>query len=109
MKVFSYNPVTGTRGEQIDNIKRASWTDQSVDFQVSHNIIEPINCKVPSVRRQEWTVHVDAGISGEDLKGISYQRDEWICFCLGEFICGEDEGVWDWVILPPKSAVKSIA
>lgn len=102
MKIFSYDPSTGRRGEQIDTAGVFEWTDQSVDYQVSNNVIKPIDCKVPEIRGQNWTVHVDAGRGDE-----SYQRDEWICACMGEMICGEGQGEWEWVILPPKSAIRS--
>lgn len=105
MKIFKYNPVTGKRGEQIKTDGVISWTDQSVDYQVSKKFIEPIEFNVPNIHGQEWTAHVDAG-RGDD----SYQTDEWICFCQGQgqWNCGEDAAVWVWIVLPPASAIKKV-
>ena len=115
MKVFKFNPKTGERGEQIDEVKMRGWTWQGVDYQVEKGFIEPIEYVKPEGRDNEnWTAHVDAGITvfedGES-KDVSYLRDEWICFCTGEYRTGmgqyrEKHGTWEWVILPPKSAIK---
>ena len=119
MKIFKFNPKTGTRGEQIDDVKRAGWTWQSVDYQVKNGMIEPIDCVIPEVSHEKWTLHVDAGATHfnkdeERLVDESYLRDEWICFCLGEYRAGqgqyrEKHGTWEWVILPPKSAIKEVS
>ena len=103
MKVFKFNPETGKRGAQIDNVALITFTDQGVDFQVNNGIIQPISYNLPIVRGQNWTAHVDAGTMKE-----SYLRDEWVCFCMGSCVVGYDEEIWEWKVLPPKSAIKPI-
>ena len=110
MKIFKFNPETGKRGEQIGNARRASWTGQSVRYQVEQNMIEPIEAVIPkSGYSQEWVLHVDAGITDKDMNDVSYLGDEWICFCLGEFRVGQGGGCWSWVVLPPKDLIKPIS
>lgn len=106
MKVYRFNPDTGSRDRHpIDNVQLASWAGQSVEWQVDHEIIEPISYVAPQFGgRTEVTVHVDAGITGKDGEDISYRHDtEWRCFCLGQF---DHNHCWDWVVLPPSSAVR---
>ncbi len=109
MKVFRWNPETGRRGREIQSIKRASFTGQSVDYQVRNKMIKPIEYRKPvSKVNEDWTVHVDAGVGD-----ISYLTDQWICFCLGEFKVGVlDSGLgkysWTWVVLPPKQLIEPI-
>ena len=97
MKVFRFDPATGTRGQQIDTRKRIDWTNEylPVDFEPRGFTGD---CEV--------TVHRDAGIGmGEDE--LSYRHaTEWTCFCLGEWHVGVyDDGRpdmrWTWVIIPP--------
>ena len=103
MKVYSYDPVAGKRGEQLYEIPLAHWTDQSVVYQAENGLIEPIPCKLPrSRKREDWTLHVDAG-RGER----SYLTDQWICFCLGK-MGTHDFCFWDWIILPPKGEIKKV-
>lgn len=105
MKVFEFNPTTGKRGEQIDNIKRASWTGCSLSHAISTGYmlaIDSVDVTLPKRSGQSWTAHVDAGASDAQGEHVSYLRDDWICFCLGEFRTGPESGVWEWVVLPPK-------
>ena len=103
MRIFKFNAKTGKKGEFIKNADIITWTDQSVKFQVSENIIEQISCAEPSNYNQKWTIHVDAGSSKVWNSGLcddSYLSDQWICFCMGQF--GE---IWEWIILPPKNLI----
>lgn len=70
--------------------------------------IEKIDFKMPSSNyKTQWTCHSDAGASGPS-GDYSFQTDEWICFCSGQFFCGSEDkdGTWEWVVLPPKDAVQ---
>lgn len=105
MKIFAFDPKTGKRGEFIENSRVNKWTSSSIDWAVENCVIEPVECVVPkSSPTVNWTSHTDAGGYDNlaDMNDVSYKRDQWICFCTGEWFCGEDHGVWEWVILPPK-------
>lgn len=105
MKVFAFDPTTGTRGEQIGNVERNSWAAEGVDFCFNEGHMKRFEYKLPKGRKDErWTAHVDAGVSDREGKMISYlSEDKWVCFCTGQWQCGEESAVWEWVVLPPKS------
>lgn len=97
MKVFTFDPATGTRGKQIDTAKRIDWTSEYLEVDFAPTGFSD-NASV--------TVHRDAGIGlGDDE--LSYRHPtEWVCFCHGEFHSGvNDDGssqyTWDWTVLPP--------
>lgn len=104
MKVFRFDPETGTRGrEPVAHVKRAGWTDARM---TNYAGAEPRGFG----ERAEVTVHCDAGISdydGAEPREISYRHaTEWRAFCLGEWHVGcDDDGrpeyVWTWVVIPP--------
>ena len=105
MKAFKFNPITGQRGEFITNLPRLDYTDESIRYAVEQGHIEPLACKVPAGNStHEWCAHIDAG----NVYGDSFRRDEWICFCHGQWNVGQGRGIWQWAILPPTSAVKPI-
>lgn len=98
MKVFKFDPITGTRGEQVDTARRASWASSRMS---NYEGAEPRGFG----RDAEVTVHCDAGIT--DATGatdISYRHaTEWRCFCLGCWHVGEGQDHWEWVVIPPAS------
>lgn len=102
MKVFEFDPVTGRRGAQIDNVRRAAWTDSRWNEYDGH---APVGFGADA----DVTVHHNAGITSADgSEEISYRRDRWVCFSLGCWHMGvQDDGrpleQWVWVILPPTS------
>jgi len=103
MQVFKFNPVMGKKGEKLYDIRKSSWTGQSVEYQVRAGIIEPIKAIIPeSHKTAKWVFHVDAGYSDKDGNLHSYLEDQWICFCIGSYDMGDYEE-WQWVVLPPKS------
>ena len=113
MKVFEFDPTTGKRGAQIDNVRISSWGGQSIQFQVEHGIIEPIEFVMPKgARNQNIVARVDAGRTDPKTgKDISYRHPtKWIAFCTGRWFAGRDdrEGTWEWTILPPEGVVKPI-
>lgn len=103
MKVFNFDPITGKRGELIDNRKIITWTGQGVEYQVKNNIIEPIECVLPkSNDSTNYTLHVDAGIGliGDE---VSYRdKNEFRAFCFGQDLATK---VWEWVVLPPSNLI----
>ena len=101
MKIFKFNPITGKRGEQIDNVGLIEWTAESVKYMIGEGRIAPIKHNTPNdTSNAEWVTHIDAG-RGD----VSYLRDEWICFCQGQYFTGTRPGVWNWIVLPPKSLI----
>jgi hypothetical protein len=99
MKLFKFDPKTGFRGDLIDHVKRASWTDA---YWREYDGAKPIGFG----RGAEARVHHDAGIGFGDDE-VSYRHPtEWVCFCLGCWRVGvHDDGTpdehWEWIILPP--------
>ena len=99
MKVFKFDPETGTRGAQIDTLRRASWTDSRWN---EYPGAKPVGFGSDA----EVTVHHNAGtgLIGDE---VSYRHPtEWTCFCLGCWHVGvNDDGSpdenWTWIVLPP--------
>ena len=110
MKIFKFDPISGKRGEQIDNARRGNYTDQSVSYQVEHGLIEPVEHAAPCGfgSNANVTVHVDAGREYPACTFNSYQTDEWICYCLGDWGSKELQA-WEWVVLPPAALIKKVA
>ena len=108
MKIFDFDPTTGKRGEQIDNVRIASWTAQSVKWQVDHGTLCPIEFVQPADdATHKYTVHIDAGFTNKYGVHETYRkRDKWIMFCLGEWMTGEPHGIWEWIILPPSKLIE---
>ena len=101
MKIYKFDPATGKRGEHIDTRELLEWTDARAR----------IDCVLPNTPGEKWSVHQGAGATGPDHKDLSYQTDEWICFCWGPLVRGEEfvagEEIWEWIVLPPKVAGES--
>lgn len=109
MKVFKFNPETGQRGEQIDSVKRISWTDASVKYLIDSEQVEPVDLVLPKATKNErWIAHCDAGVTDKEGNFVSYLRDEWVCFCQGEVRYGQGPGVWEWIVLPPRGLLQDL-
>ena len=110
MKVFLFDPNTGRRGKQIDDVKMIDWAGKSYDYCVDNGMVEPILWFVEPTWRSnscQVTIHLDAGI-GHAGHEKSYRReDDWVCFCMGEWTCGTDTS-WQWIVLPPSNLIKLI-
>lgn len=97
MKVFEFDPVTGRRGAQIDNVRRAAWTSE---YDADYAGATPVGFG----KDADVTVHRDAGITSADgATDISYKRDRWITFCLGCWHMGPGEDRWQWIVLAPRA------
>ncbi|MGL4756639.1 MAG: hypothetical protein ACRCXB_30160 [Aeromonadaceae bacterium] len=108
MKVYAYNPITGKRGEYIEQRECASFTDESANHAISQGKMKDLHWVTGNFGNDsEVTIHVDAGISGRDGKSVSYVGDEWICFCVGQWFIGQQAPVWQWVVLPSRQAIES--
>lgn len=106
MKIFSYDPKTGKRGAQIDNLERASYSSCSVDYLIRKGLMKDMGWITGDFGPDtEVTMHEDAGTHDRDGKAVSYRREEWVCFCTGCWRTGDQE-TWQWVVLPPKSALE---
>jgi len=108
MKVFTYDPTTGRRGKQVDDVRIASWCSTGVEYATENGMIEPIDFVSPVGfgSNSEVTVHIDAGITDDKYNDVSYRHEtEWRCFCLGEWVAGTGPGEWQWAILPPSSLI----
>ena len=113
MKVFEFDPATGRRGALIDNRRIASWGDCSITFAVGEGQIAPIEHVEPDWHNCDVTCHIDAGIEvcrpGESIEFVSYREpDKWICFSTGQYTSGLEQGMWDWWVIPPTSAIKRL-
>lgn len=87
MKVFEFDPTTGKKGKQID------------DIPVPQGFLnrERVECVLPKWYDAEWMVATSA--TDRNNKPVTFDRP--VCFCLGKFRCGMDEH-WEWVALLPK-------
>ena len=87
MKVFTFNPTTGRRGEQIADLVVPSSTRRTYD----------VACKFPAHGADaEWQVITEA----KNLKGQAMSFDVPVCFCLGKWTAGTDT-TWQWCVLMP--------
>lgn len=109
MKIFSYDPKTGKRGDHIDDARVSSWASCSVNYLISKGLMEDLGWVTGDFGPDtEVTIHEDAGVSDRDGKPVSYRRDQWICFCTGKWKCGQDE-MWSWVVLPSEQDLQTAA
>jgi hypothetical protein len=92
MKVFKFNTVTGTKGEQVADISRPDATGAYVYNDA---------IKVPTnTANTKWAVIQRA----EDRRGNEIKFDFPVCFCTGEWFAGSDSS-WEWYVLLPKKGV----
>ena len=91
MRLFSFDPITGARGEVIRTITLPNYV--AVTKHHPPTLIPGV-LGVGAPVDQDWKVLRAAG-----RDGISYQsRTQWLCFCTGN-----KHGKWLWYILPPKN------
>ena len=108
MKVYAYNPNTGKRGEYIEQRECASFTSGSVKHAISQGKMKDLHWVTGNFGKDaEVIIHVDAGVSGRDGKDVSYVGDRWICFCVGQWLIGQQAPVWQRVVLPSRQALAS--
>lgn len=102
MKVFAYDPITGKRGEFIEEQHRASFGGCSVGYAIKTGQLKDMGWVTGDFGGDsEVTIHTDAGITGRDGKSVSFITDRWICFCTGKWKTGTKEA-WVWMVLPSK-------
>lgn len=105
MKIFSYDPKTGKRGNLIDDLERASYSSCSVNHLIRKGLMKDMGWITGDFGPDaEVTIHEDAGVGFGD-KTVSYRREEWVCFCIGFWRTGSQE-TWQWIVLPPTSALE---
>lgn len=106
MKIFTFDPVTGKRGECIGIFPVATYADCGAAYAIENGKYAPFPLpSLPNRPNEKWTIHVDAG-----RFDTSYLTDQWVCFCLGCFTVNpQDDGVWEWVVLPPKHLLQPAA
>lgn len=110
MKIYAYDPATGTRGEVLDNVACASWGDSSVQHNINMGLLKDLGWKSPQDRSNvTHTMHIDGGISGADGKAISYVRDDqWVTYCRGKCRYGiNTPEIWEWTILPSRKDLEA--
>lgn len=93
MKIFEFDPATGTRGKMIRETRCVSYT-RNYSMEA---------CKLPKCQGEDWAVHEDAGFLGRGAKEVSLRCDQWVCMCAGlQYRDGiHHPGTWVWVVLPP--------
>jgi len=104
MKVFKFNPATGKRGEQIDEIRRPSTFSQSIEFAQSKGVQTHLDFVKPSnTDNQVWSSHLYMGRDDKAGQLIVSEYDDWICCCSGEYNGQPTETgmAWVWHVIPP--------
>ncbi len=87
MKVFEFDPSTGKRGAQIDDVQRPEFLRNP----------EMAQCVLPKGQRDtDWFVATEA--FDRNNKRVVFDRP--VCFCLGQFTAGSDT-TWQWYALLP--------
>ena len=86
MKVFEFDPVTGKRGAQIDEIERPTGTSN----------LEGRTCTLPTQPGAEWRVVTEV----QKRDGVRIMWPRPVCFCLGKMSAGEDSSWWWCAYLP---------
>jgi hypothetical protein len=105
VKIFEYDPATGKRGKLLGHGKIASWCGESMKYAIGAGHVDPIDYAEPVFwgKDADVTVHVDAGRGEKSYKHPS----KWICFCIGNWRNGTEEGVWTWAVIPPKGVAEA--
>lgn len=86
MRVFKFNPATGQRGDQIDDVRV---------FGTSN--MEMVSCVTPKQPDADWCVATK--LFDRDNNEIKF--NEPVCLCLGQFTAGTDTA-WHWVAYLPQ-------
>jgi len=86
MKVFEFDPATGSRGSLICEIARPdAFSNRSGK-----------TCVLPKMPESDWTVADKL----EDRRGNAVIFDRPVCFCMGQWTAGADT-TWEWVAYLP--------
>jgi hypothetical protein len=89
MKVFKFDVSTSQKGEFIEDIARPHATGS-----YAQGATPPRHNKAT----HSWRVIGDAGYN-DSRPALSYPFP--VCFCMGQFSCGTEAPIWEWVILLP--------
>jgi len=89
MKVFAFDPTTGKRGAQLDDIPLVIGTGNPRGAQ----------CKLPKQAGVQWAVATQ--VEGRDGKRLSF--DQPVCFCIGQLrpFGSTEQGEWHWFAYLP--------
>jgi hypothetical protein len=90
MKVFKYDVSRSAKGDFIEDIARPHATGGFVEGKAT----PPRHNKAT----HSWRVIGDAGYN-DSRPNLSYPFP--VCFCMGQFRCGTEDPIWEWVILLP--------
>lgn len=102
MKVFKFDPATGQRGDLIQTTQIVSWTSR---FATAADLIGDLPTPQGFGTDSDVTIHMNAGRGFGDDE-ISYRQPfEWVCFCMGNWQTGHGGDAWEWIVLPPESAL----
>jgi hypothetical protein len=93
MKVFKYDVSRSAKGDLIGEIARPHATGGFVEGKAT----PPRHNKAT----HSWRVIGDAGYN-DSRPNLSYPFP--VCFCMGQFRCGTEDPIWEWVILLPTPA-----
>lgn len=93
MKVFKYDVSRSQKGDFIEDIPRPH--SQGATIQGSEVSLPKFNPKT-----HDWRITNSAGYN-DNRPNISYPFP--VCFCTGQFTCGTEDPIWEWVILLPQS------
>ena len=91
MKVFKFDVSRSAKGDFIEDIARPHSTGGFVEGVAT----PPRHNKAT----HSWRVIGDAGYN-DSRPNLSYPFP--VCFCMGQFSCGTEAPIWEWVILMPR-------
>ena len=93
MKVFKFDVSRSAKGELIGEIARPHSTGGIVEGKIT----PPRHNKAT----HSWRVIGEAGYN-DSRPNLSYPFP--VCFCMGQWSCGTEAPIWEWVILMPTLA-----
>jgi hypothetical protein len=91
MKVFKYDVSRSQKGDFIEDIQRPHSTG---GYVVGSDVTPPRH----NTATHSWRVIGDAGYN-HNKPNLAYPFP--VCFCMGQFSCGTEAPIWEWVILLP--------
>lgn len=92
MKIFKYDVSRSQKGEFIGDIPRPHSQGATIQGVV--------NLPRHNTATHSWRVADSAGYN-DSRPNLSYPFP--VCFCMGQFSCGTEPPIWEWVILLPQS------
>jgi hypothetical protein len=90
MKVFKYDVSRSAKGDLIEDIARPHSNGATV---------HTVNLPRHNTATHSWRATNDAGYN-DSRPNLSYPFP--VCFCMGQFRCGTEDPIWEWVILMPR-------